>query len=157
MIGGLKAPELNGKIAVVFGFDESSGRYVIELETGFGGQKAVRPENLTARGSATGVVAARARAASAMKASAENVPQSRSCSSADASKASAVGVAARDKKFDALDADLHVQLEEIEDPAEGPMARLPTMHAGLGLRYGSGKGYGPCGDKKSSRIRKDKT
>ena len=49
-------------MAVVFAFDQATGRYVVELESGGGGRKSVRPENLTAKGAATGVVAARVEA-----------------------------------------------------------------------------------------------
>jgi len=68
VIGGLNgAVELNGKVAVVFGIDSEAGRYIVELENG-GLQKKVRRENLTPTGTATGVLAARARAAAAAKA-----------------------------------------------------------------------------------------
>eukprot|EP00746_Dinoflagellata_sp_MGD_P077885 gnl/MRDRNA2_/MRDRNA2_31197_c0_seq1.p1 gnl/MRDRNA2_/MRDRNA2_31197_c0~~gnl/MRDRNA2_/MRDRNA2_31197_c0_seq1.p1 ORF type:complete len:235 (+),score=46.37 gnl/MRDRNA2_/MRDRNA2_31197_c0_seq1:140-844(+) len=159
MIGGLKNPEMNGKIAVVFSYDENSGRYVVELESGFGGQKAIRPENLTARGSATGVVAARARAALTMQTATASSTHSQFCgkgateTKAAPKEGNEGTVAARDKKFDALDADLHVQIGADGKDAEGPMARLSTMPAGLGLKYGPSKGYGPCGDSKSSHTR----
>lgn len=94
VIGGLNgAKELNGKVAVVFSYDASTGRYVIELEDGGGvGQKKVKAENLTSKGNSTGVVAARARAAAAASAQAagagtaatraSNAPRPRSTSRA---------------------------------------------------------------------------
>lgn len=92
LIGGLdKAVELNGKVAVVFGFDQSAGRYIVELENG-GGQKRVRIENLTSKGSAVGVLAARARAAAtSMNAAPSPV---RSPSTPPAASRSHAGVAA---------------------------------------------------------------
>jgi hypothetical protein len=59
--GGLNgAKELNGQLAVVFGLDMESGRYVAEFENG-AGQRKLRDENLKAEGCATGPIAAKAR------------------------------------------------------------------------------------------------
>eukprot|EP00927_Polykrikos_kofoidii_P060481 TRINITY_DN55447_c0_g1_i1.p1 TRINITY_DN55447_c0_g1~~TRINITY_DN55447_c0_g1_i1.p1 ORF type:complete len:483 (+),score=93.42 TRINITY_DN55447_c0_g1_i1:130-1578(+) len=52
-LGGLRgAAELNGRIATVLRFDSVSGRFVVDLEGG-GGQKSLRPENLTPIASTT--------------------------------------------------------------------------------------------------------
>jgi hypothetical protein len=60
-VGGLNgAIDLNGKLAVVFGRDTPSGRYVVEFENG-AGQKKLKADNLTAMGTATGPLAAKAR------------------------------------------------------------------------------------------------
>mmetsp|Transcript_18789 Transcript_18789/g.47112 ORF Transcript_18789/g.47112 Transcript_18789/m.47112 type:complete len:204 (+) Transcript_18789:45-656(+) len=104
VISGLQnARELNGRSAIVFSFEHSRGRYIVELEDG-GGQKGVRPQNLTSKGEATGAVAAKARAASA----------------------NASNAAARDRKFEALDSELSkfcVQEGGVKKP--GPTVRLP--------------------------------
>lgn len=74
LIGGLNgAKELNGKVAVVFGYDYSADRYIVELENGAAGvQKKIRACNLVSKGNSTGAVAARARMAAAGAASAPN-------------------------------------------------------------------------------------
>jgi len=60
-VGGLNgAIELNGKLAVVFGVDKPTGRYILEFENG-AGQKKLKGDNLTAMGTATGPLAAKAR------------------------------------------------------------------------------------------------
>jgi len=60
-VGGLNgAIDLNGQLAVVFGLDKTSGRYLVEFENG-AGQKKLRLENLTPMGVATGPIAAKAR------------------------------------------------------------------------------------------------
>jgi len=60
-IGGLNgAKDLNGQLGVIFGMDKESGRYIVEFENG-AGQKKLRRDNLTAMGTATGAIAAKAR------------------------------------------------------------------------------------------------
>mmetsp|Transcript_12478 Transcript_12478/g.29284 ORF Transcript_12478/g.29284 Transcript_12478/m.29284 type:complete len:235 (-) Transcript_12478:132-836(-) len=65
-VGGLNsALELNGQVAVVFGLDKASGRYVVRFENG-AGQRKLQGKNLTAMGVATGPLAAEARLFSSM-------------------------------------------------------------------------------------------
>jgi hypothetical protein len=65
-VGGLNgAIDLNGKLAVVFGLDKATGRYVVQFENG-AGQKKLKADNLTAMGTATGPLAAEARMFAAM-------------------------------------------------------------------------------------------
>lgn len=60
-VGGLNgSKELNGQVAVVFGFDRSTARYVVEFENGQG-QRKVHGSSLTNMGVATGALAAKAR------------------------------------------------------------------------------------------------
>mmetsp|Transcript_108347 Transcript_108347/g.170894 ORF Transcript_108347/g.170894 Transcript_108347/m.170894 type:complete len:226 (+) Transcript_108347:94-771(+) len=60
-VGGLNgAIDLNGKLAVVFGVDKPTGRYIVEFENG-AGQRKLKADNLTAMGTATGPLAAKAR------------------------------------------------------------------------------------------------
>eukprot|EP00931_Biecheleriopsis_adriatica_P106010 TRINITY_DN80527_c0_g1_i1.p1 TRINITY_DN80527_c0_g1~~TRINITY_DN80527_c0_g1_i1.p1 ORF type:complete len:229 (-),score=61.19 TRINITY_DN80527_c0_g1_i1:56-742(-) len=60
-VGGLNgAIELNGQLAVVFSYDASVGRYLVEFENG-AGQKKLQAKNLTGIGVATGPLAAKAR------------------------------------------------------------------------------------------------
>eukprot|EP00929_Paragymnodinium_shiwhaense_P019968 TRINITY_DN13447_c0_g1_i1.p1 TRINITY_DN13447_c0_g1~~TRINITY_DN13447_c0_g1_i1.p1 ORF type:complete len:235 (-),score=33.40 TRINITY_DN13447_c0_g1_i1:455-1159(-) len=60
-VGGLNGNvELNGQLAVVFGMDKASGRYIVEFENGQG-QKRLHGKNLTPQGIATGALAAKAR------------------------------------------------------------------------------------------------
>jgi len=86
LIGGLNgAIELNGQVAVVFGYDASAGRYIVELENGCPGvQKRVRAENLVSKGNSTGAVAARARMAAAAASGAKAAPPSSAKSFASA-------------------------------------------------------------------------
>lgn len=60
-VGGLNgALDLNGQIAVVFGLDKATGRYLVEFENGQG-QKRLQGKNLSGMGNATGAMAAKAR------------------------------------------------------------------------------------------------
>jgi len=60
-VGGLNGSlDLNGQIAVVFGLDKPTGRYLVEFENGQG-QKKLQGKNLTGMGVATGALAAKAR------------------------------------------------------------------------------------------------
>eukprot|EP00928_Gymnodinium_smaydae_P056622 TRINITY_DN39987_c0_g1_i1.p1 TRINITY_DN39987_c0_g1~~TRINITY_DN39987_c0_g1_i1.p1 ORF type:complete len:242 (-),score=35.99 TRINITY_DN39987_c0_g1_i1:386-1084(-) len=60
-VGGLNgALELNGQLAVVFGYDKATCRYIVEFENG-AGQKKLKENNLTGQGVATGALAAKAR------------------------------------------------------------------------------------------------
>lgn len=59
-VGGLNgAKELNGQVAVIFGYDKDAGRYVLEFETS--GQKKIKKDNMVPLNVCTGALSAKAR------------------------------------------------------------------------------------------------